>query len=248
MPAHRVYVEPFGGAASVLMRKPRSYAEIYNDLDGDVVNLFRILRDAQTAAALMRMIWATPYAREEFELSSEPCADPLERARRLIVRSFMGFGADSVCNPDRSTGFRANSNKSGSTPAHDWANYPPAVEEFSMRLRRVVIENKDAWQVMRQHDSPETLHYLDPPYMPETRKRTGVYKHEMTTAEHGELLAKLCGLKGMVMLSGYDSKLYADLGWRYIERKAYADGAGERRELLFFNRAAEKGISQLGLF
>jgi DNA adenine methylase len=248
MPDHRVYVEPFGGAASVLMRKPRSYAEVYNDLDDDIVNLFRLLRDPPAAVFLEMMLRNTPYSREEFELSTEACSQDMERARRLIVRSFMGFGADSVCNPERSTGFRANSNRSGSTPAHDWVNYPDAIEAFSARLRGVVIENRPAWEVIKAHDGPDTLFYLDPPYMEGTRTRRGVYKFEMSDEEHVDMLTSLHGLKGMVMLSGYDSRLYKDLGWRYIEKKAWADGAKERRELLWFNKAAEKGISQPGLF
>ena len=120
-PPHRVYVEPFGGAASVLLRKPRSYAEVYNELSGDVVNLFRVLRDAALSARLLEQIALTPYARDEFESTYEDRADPVDRARALIVRSMMSFGSNGH-NARVKTGFRADSNRSGTTPAHDWAH------------------------------------------------------------------------------------------------------------------------------
>src|SRR5581483_7877961 len=96
-PPHRVYVEPFGGAASVLMCKPRSFAEIYNDRWSVVVNVFRVLRDPDTAAALERRLRLTPFAREEFEAPwPSDDADPIERARRSILRSFAGFASAST--------------------------------------------------------------------------------------------------------------------------------------------------------
>src|SRR5690606_36400469 len=183
-PRHRIYVEPFGGGASVLMRKPRSYAEVYNDAWGDVVNVFRVLRDQPDELA--RLLHLTPFSREDFDLCSERAHDPIEQARRTIYRSLAGFGSAAV-NGKYTTGFRANSNRSGTTPAQDWMNYPPHVRTFAERLRGVVIENRDAWDVMRQHDSPETLHYVDPPYMHETRnmrRGNAAYEREMTAEDH----------------------------------------------------------------
>lgn len=113
-PAHRTYVEPFGGAASVLLRKERAYAEVYNDLDGEVVGLFRVLQNDDAAARLMRLLEMTPFARAEFRLAYEPTDDPVERARRLIIRAFMGFGSNahaSAAKGHRSTGFRASSDR-----------------------------------------------------------------------------------------------------------------------------------------
>ena len=118
---HRVYVEPFGGGGNVLIRKPRSYAEIYNDLDGDAVNFFRVLRDPIQSSRLIELLKLTPFSREDFALAYNRSDDPVERARRLVARSFMGFGSNGH---NRCTGFRANSNRSGTTPAHDWSNYP----------------------------------------------------------------------------------------------------------------------------
>lgn len=234
-PKHRVYVEPYGGAGSVLMRKPRSYAEVWNDLDDSAVNLFRILR-SDDAAELVRRLRLTPFARKEFEETSKPLpSDPMERARHLVIRAFMGFGSNAH---GRSTGFRANSNRSGTTPAHDWANYPDALEAIVERLTGVIIEHRDAKRVMETHDGPETLHYVDPPYVWATRgDESPDYVHEMDNAQHGELLAFLPALEGHVVLSGYPDPMYDSAlpGWRRVEREALADGARPRIEVLWIN-------------
>lgn len=250
LPPHRVYVEPFGGAASVLLRKPRAYAEVYNDLDGDVVNLFRVLRDPDTGPRLADLVRLTPFARVEQVEAYEPTDDAVEMARKLIVRSFMGFGSNGT---HRATGFRANSNRSGTTPARDWHNYPEALAVTVERLRGVTVENRDACEVMAAHDTLEALHYVDPPYLPETRDKGGDYAHELTADDHAKLLIFLRGLKGSVVLSGYPHPLYDDAlpGWRRIERAALADGARARTEVLWMNpRAAavthEKQPSMFG--
>lgn len=237
-PAHRVYVEPFGGAGSVLLRKPRSYCEVWNDLCGEVVNLFRQSRD--NGEALREKIKLTPFARDEFFASYEPSSDPLEQARRTVVRSFMGFGSNSHNRP---TGFRNNSNRSGTTPAHDWANLPAAYEAIIERLRGVVVENRDALEVMAQHDSPPTLHYLDPPYVFSTRTDAKPdYRFEMTDDQHRELAEFVHGLKGMVVLSGYRSALYDELysDFQRVERAALADGAAKRTECLWISNNARR--------
>lgn len=246
-PAHQVYVEPFGGAASVLMRKPRAYAEIYNDLDTTVVGLFRVLR-SEGAAELVQALRLTPFARAEFAEAYEPASDPVEAARRLIIRSFMGFGSNGH---NRSTGFRANSSRNGTTPAHDWVNYPDALEAVIERLAGVCIESKDAKAVMAQHDAPTTLHYVDPPYVFETRADMSKdYAHELSNDDHAELLTFLRGLRGMVILSGYPCETYdaALHDWRRVERKAMADGARERTEVLWINPAASAAVSSGPLF
>lgn len=253
LPPHKIYVEPFGGAASVLLRKPRSYSEIYNDLDGEVVNLFRVLR-SEDAAKLVEALRLTPYARDEFELAYALAEEPLELARRLIVRSFMGFGSDGHNRLVR-TGFRANANRSGTTPAHDWRNYPPALETIIERLTGVVIENRPAIKVMAQHDAPHTLHYVDPPYMPGTRSaktrayggKYHAYTHEMVEADHVELLQFLTAASGMVVLSGYHTALYDDAltGWQRHEREALADGARPRTEVLWLNPSCTAALDQI---
>lgn len=245
MPPHQIYVEPFGGAASVLMRKPRSYGEVYNDLEGEIVNVFRVLRNKDTATELKRLIELTPFARQEFHDSYEKGGDEVCRAHKMIIRAYMGFGSAAMTRTHR-TGFRSNSNRSGTTPAHDWASWPDQIEAFTERLKGVVIENRHAVDVIKQHDGLETLHYVDPPYVWDTRsgsctgKRQG-YKHELDDAQHIALAEVLRGLKGMVILSGYpcdlyDKQLYSD--WHRFERKHFADGARERMEVVWLNPAA----------
>lgn len=242
---HRVYVEPFGGAWSVGFRKPKALAEVWNDLDGELVNLFSVLR-SHRSGELVAALRLTPFARDEFYRAYEISDDPVERARRLVVRSFMGHGSDGASGLYR-TGFRANSNRSGSTPAVDWVNLPDSLEHAVKRLAGVVIENRPAVQVMVSHDGPETLHYVDPPYLHETRSRAhrrsdngGVYRHELSDTEHADLLDALRQLKGMVILSGYPSDLYdqALSGWYRIDRKALAHGALKRTEVIWLNPAA----------
>ena len=238
MPPHRVYVEPFGGGGSVLLRKPRAYAEIWNDLDGDIVNLFRVLR-SERAPELLHALELTPFARDEFVEAYEQTDCPIERARRMIIRAFMGFGSNGH---NRSTGFRANSSRSGTTPAHDWRSYPKALRMVIDRLSGVTIESRDARTVMAAHDSPATLHYVDPPYVFQTRSDlTKDYAHELTDADHGELLQFMTALKGRVILSGYPSAMYDSAlpGWRRVEKQAFADGAAKRTEVLWLNFAAD---------
>lgn len=254
LPPHRVYVEPFGGGASVLLRKPRSYAEIYNDLDSEMVNLFRVIRER--GPELVTALQLTLFAREEFVEAWEPSPEPLEQARRTIVRSFMGFGSAAITRarlPDspgrgglQKTGFRAKSNRSGTTPAHDWAHYPAALTQIIERMQGVVVENRHALHLMPQHDGPETVFYVDPPYVPETRDKGGDYRHEMTDQDHVDLAAALHSLTGMVVLSGYPSDLYNDLygEWLRIDGKALADGARGRTECLWLNAAAQRSVRQ----
>lgn len=245
-PRHRIYVEPFGGAWSVGLRKPRCYAEIWNDLDHELVNYFTVLRDPVLSAQLVDALRLTPFAREEFNRSYEMAEDPVERARRLVIRAFMGHGSDAASGQYR-TGFRSTSNRSGTTPAHDWANLPDSIDLVAQRVAGVVIENRPAIEVMAKHDGPESLHYVDPPYLPETRARYnrrtdngGVYRHELNVEQHAELLTFLGTLKGMVILSGYPSAFYDDRlpGWARIERPALKDGAAPATEVLWINPAA----------
>lgn len=262
LPPHRIYVEPFGGAASVLMRKSRSYAEVYNELSEDVVTVFRVLRDPASAEQLRRALELTPFSRVEFEAAYELADDPVERARRVILRSFAGFGSGSATAEKAEgmrtrastwrppTAFRANSNRSGTTPAHDWARWPDQVPRFVERLQGVVIESRDALEVITQHDGPNTLHYVDPPYVHETRNiknSSGRYQHEMSGLMHEALLDLLVRAKGMVLLSAYDHPLYTPLtnrGWLRLERAALADGARKRTEVLWLNPAAQRARAE----
>lgn len=255
-PKHRVYVEPFGGAASVLLRKERSYAEVYNDLDDDVVNLFRVLQDPRKARRLRDLLELTPFARREFEEAWEQSRSQVERARRLIIRSFMGFGSNAHNNMGRghkTTGFRSNSSKSGTTPAYDWMSYTDFLPDIASRFRGVVVEHRPAIAVMSKHDGGGTLHYVDPPYMHDTRSPANkydlkhrMYQHELTPDDHRELLAFLCTLKGMVVLSGYQHRLYDEMlpDWRKDTTEAHADGARPRTEVLWLNPACAAALDR----
>lgn len=231
-PDHKVYVEPFAGAASILLRKPRSYAEIYNDLDGEIVNVFKVLRDH--GKRLKKMLELTPFSREEYFASYGQTEDPIERARMTIIKSFMGFGSDSIKNK---SGFRSNSNRSGTTPAHDWKNYADKISMLTERLGGVVIENLPAEMIIKRFDTPQTLFYIDPPYLHSTRTKAKRYKYEMTDEDHIRLAGQLKSVKGKVIISGYASSLYDELyrDWHREEKMTFADGAKKRKECIWLN-------------
>lgn len=259
-PVHKVYVEPFGGAASVLLRKDRSFAEVYNDLDQDVVNVFRILRDAPRAKRLAELCALTPWSRVEFEASYEPTDDPIERARRTIVRGYMAYGSTS--RRLGRTGFRAKAYRHNQTGAQDWTAWPAQVECFIERMKGVTIENRPAVEVILQQDSPETLFYVDPPYPQSTRSSIRcagdterAYAVDMLDDDHRALAKVLHDVEGMVVLSGYgcelyDLELYPD--WQRQEREVMADAGQWRTEVVWCNQAAvaalKAGRQQPGMF
>ena len=256
-PPHRIYVEPFGGGASVLLRKPRAYAEVYNDLDQEVVNVFRVLRDPVQSIELERALRLTPYAREEFKAAYQPATDPVERARRTVVKSFLGFGSNSihtstprgmrtqVSSWHTYTGFRAAANRNGTTPAVDWSRYPDELRILHERLAGVVIENRPAAEVISQHDDEGCLIYADPPYVSSTRGPRVGYRNELSDDDHRALARVLHACKGYVVLSGYpcelyDQELYA--GWERRERAHLADGARKRTEVIYLNPACARAL------
>lgn len=242
-PLHTCYTEVFGGAAGVLLQKPRSYAEVYNDLDGDIVNFFRVVRDPATRGALIDLCALTPYSREEFDLAWDPTDDAVERARRTAVRAAMSFG--SAGSTKGRSGFRIDTRRKHGTASHVWASYPPGLGLVGERFEGVVIENRPATSVLIQHDAPDTLHFVDPPYLPSTRDRHAIdryYRHEMSQLDHGELLGVLKRLQGMVVLCGYPSDLYEHelIGWHRHETSARASGNRGtvlRTEVVWLNQA-----------
>lgn len=243
-PPHQTYVEPFGGAAGVLLQKDRSESELYNDLDGEIVNVFRQLQDRSAAQELQRLLSVTPYSRAEFEKSYEPTDDPIERARRTLIRAHMGFGSAGATK--HATGFRIDTARKYGTAAHLWASYPLAIPRFVDRLMDVVLENKPAAEVMKNHDRPETLFFVDPPYVHETRsmRKGGYYAHEMTDEQHFQLLDQLESLSGMVVLSGYESDLYRDRLTDWTQHKTKArisagSGTDLRTESVWLNPACQ---------
>lgn len=234
LPDHRVYVEPFSGAASVLLKKPRSTIEVINDKCSEITNLFAVVRDR--GSELQRKLELTPYSRDEFDLSYLSTDDSVERARRLVVRASLGRSSASASKNAKAS-FRAYTGIKRKSAVQDWVNYPAALEAIISRLQGVIIENKDALSVMSNHDHIDTVHYVDPPYVSSTRDAGGDYRFEMNDAEHVALATFLASLKGMVVLSGYESDLYRDLyrGWRKVSRRTHADGAFDRVEVLWLS-------------
>ncbi|MEN5089304.1 DNA adenine methylase [Pseudomonas protegens] len=253
-PAHKCYVEPFGGAAGVLIQKPRSYAEVYNDLDGEIVNLFRVLQAEGSSQRLIELLTITPYARAEFDLAWQPAEDPIERARRLIIRAQMGFGSAGASKG--TTGFRIDTARAYGTAQHLWQRYPEHLAAICRRLTGVLIENRPAVEVVQAHDAPETLHYIDPPYMHSTRVNGAAkgryYRHELSDNQHAELLASLKTLRGFVVVSGYSNELYeAELtGWTMnttTARISAGRGGSTRQECLWLNPACMDALHSRGL-
>jgi DNA adenine methylase len=240
MPPHRVYVEPYGGAASVLMRKPASPVEVLGDADLDIVSLYRAVKDPVQCAMLMFHMMYTPFSSAEFELACrETGGEPLDRAWRVLVRSAMAFSPERTS--EKVSGFRRNTSGSRNVPSsYDWATYMDALPRFRDRLARVIIEDGDAVDTMRRHDHIDSLHYVDPPYVPSTRTSRHGYVHELDDAGQLALLECLRGLKGMVVLSGYYSQMYADglPGWSVIRRTVKDASRGDREECLWLNPTA----------
>lgn len=257
-PSHFTYVEPFGGAAGVLMRKPRSSAEVYNDLDDEIVNIFEVLRDKESSLELQMACALTPYARREFERAylgqDDDALTPVERARRTLFRAFAGYGSAGATKGK--TGFRSYAgDKRSSSPAMDWAHYPAHIARFSDRLQGVTIESRPALEIIRQYDAESTLFYVDPPYMHDTRSICGgrYYRHEMDTDDHVALLNTLLEIKGMIILSGYASDVYDEKllsgGWLRFDKHTQANGkrgSVQRKESVWINPACcDQGKQQV---
>lgn len=247
-PPHHAYVEPYGGGASVLLRKSPSAQEVYNDLDEEVVNVFRVLRDPPGAARLKKILELTPFARVEYDLSYSASDDPVEQARRTLVRAYMGFGSASVSSQYKS-GFRCK--RAGSSlPSFEWSRYPDSITAFVSRLRAVTVECKPALSVLRRYDNDETLFYVDPPYPRGSRTSHGdCYRYEMTDADHEQLAEVLRSLSGMVVLSGYTSPLYERLygDWTMAVRMTKSSGNSDRRECLWLSPNVQKTLNRFPL-
>ncbi len=231
MPPHVHYLEPYFGSGAVLFRKPRSKIETINDIDGRVVNLFRILRERPQELA--DLIYMTPWSREEYRESYQQTGDEMEDARRFIVRCWQAHGT----RLNTSSGWKnERCGAQGKIVVHVWRDLPKRILSAADRLRGVQIENSPAVDVICRIDGPHVLTYADPPYldvMPLYAEPTGV-------EEHREMLEILRACKGPVLLSGYANNLYADeLGaWTEYHKSANADGGRERTETLWLNPMA----------
>jgi len=244
LPKHRIYVEPFGGAASILLRKPRSRIEVYNDLDEEIVGIFRTVQDTRGCQALMRRLRRTPYSRRVFETAFQTSSDPIIRAQRAIVRAYQSFHHTSLFDPKKITFADAKHRSTSHCKAHEWATYPRSLAAISRRLQGVILECRPATDVIRAQDTPDTLFFVDPPYVPSTRSKSG-YRHEMSQADHVALLDQLRTVRGMVVLAGYPSALYDDMlhDWHRVERPHRAAGSLRMRtEVLWLSPQAAANL------
>ncbi|MBX3288430.1 MAG: DNA adenine methylase [Acidobacteria bacterium] len=235
-PKHRHYIEPFGGAASVLLVKEPSKLETYNDLNGDLVNFFQILRGRP--AELVEKIKLTPWAREEFEGCLTNAGDQLERARRLFCRLWMSYQASMNLSKGN---FRRHTQGRRSV-LNDIK--PENLFHASERFLKVQIESRDAFRLMRELDAPDALFYLDPPYVLSTRTTKKGYSHEMTNGDHKHFAEIVRDLKGFVVLSGYPSKIYEELfeahGWERYDKETMTIGNTKRIESIWLSPATMK--------
>lgn len=221
LPAAHHYCEPFSGSAAVLLNRIPAPVETYNDIDGEVVNFFKILRDHPEQ--LTRAIALTPFSREEFYraiANSPPAQDHLERARRFYIRARQArTGLAQTASLGRWANCKDTSRSGMSGVISRWLGGVDALPEIATRLLRVQIENRPAIDVIRLYDNPTTLFYCDPPYLHDTRGDSSAYGFEMSEDGHVELAAQLLACKGKVALSGYRNSLMDKLytGWRRFD-------------------------------
>jgi len=221
LPDTHHYCEPFAGSASVLLNREPAPVETYNDIDGEVVNFFRVLRKKRDH--LIEAIGLTPFSREEFYQSLKPNGtriSDLERARRFFVRARQArTGLAQTATLGRWANCKNTSRAGMSGVVSRWLGSVEGLPEIAERLLRVQIENRPAVDVIKLYDSSETLFYCDPPYLHSTRGDRNAYGFEMAEAEHHELAEVLNRIKGKVAISGYRNKLMDDLyrGWRRFD-------------------------------
>ncbi|MGW1437247.1 DNA adenine methylase [Streptomyces griseus] len=239
LPPHRHYVEPYCGGLSVLFAKASSPMETVNDLDGDLVNFWKVLRERPDD--LVRVCELTPHARAELTAAWEPATDEVERARRVWVRLTQGRGGMM-----RRSGWRHYTTTSGSNfgmPNHLNA-YRDRLLPAAERLRDVSLECLPALTLIGKYGSAaDALLYVDPPYLGTTRSHRNRYGAEMRDEDqHRELAAALTDCRAAVVLSGYDSPLYDELyaGWNRVDQQTMTGnarpGTKGRTEVLWSNR------------
>lgn len=237
-PAHAHYVEPFFGSGAVFFNKQPAKHEVINDLSSDVVNLFRVIReDGERLAALIEM---TPWAREEYELSYEPCEDALERARRFVVRTWQANSGDI----SKAVGWRNVGAMGNASTTAVWRGVPARVLALASRMKDAEIEKTPAIEIIKRYSTTERLIYADPPYPLSTRSGA-LYQHEMTDADHLALLDALDAHPGPVVLSGCHCALYDGRlrHWHTREKQVQAEKGNTRTEVLWLNQVC---IDRLG--
>lgn len=237
IPPHEVYLEPFFGSGAVFFRKEPVKIETINDLDDNVVNYFKVIRDQ--CDELADSLAMTPFSREEYIRSfdvSENDSD-VEKARKFAVKCWQGFGCSNLYR----NGFRSSQQSGSPHVTKEWRCLPDRLLQATERLKNAQIEKLPAVEIIKRYDSKDVFIYADPPYLRGIRKGY-LYRHEMEDDEHVELLKVLKEHPGKVMLSGYDNELYNDLlpGWRKIYKDTQAEGGIKRTEVLWLNYADEQ--------
>jgi DNA adenine methylase len=231
MPPHVHYVEAYAGGLSVMLAKdPEGVSEVANDIDGSLTNFWRVLQGEDTFARFHRILQAVPFSEVEWrDAAAFQGDDPVERAVRFFIHCRQSLAG-------RMNGFaplsRTRTRRAMNEQASAWMNAVDGLPLVHARLRRVSILSRDALEVIRTQDGPETLFYLDPPYVGETRTSEDVYSHEMDTAQHAEMLDTIRQCKGKVMLSGYPSELYDTRlrGWTRHEFELPNQAAGGKQK------------------
>lgn len=234
VPKHRIYVEVFGGGASLLLSKEPSLVEVYNDLDAGLVNMFRVIRDPDLFAEFHRRVQLIPYSRGEFyryrELwwSGQAPTDPVENAVAFFVLARQSFGGEFGKSWSMSV---SSSSRGMASAVSKWLSAIDLLPEVAERFLRVQIECLDWRRILPIYDTADTFFYFDPPYLPSTRKG-GRYTHELSESDHEDLVDALLDLKGKALLSGYANPLYAKLeaaGWRRRDFATSCFAAGRTR-------------------
>ena len=231
LPDGKTYAEPFCGAASMFWHKALHPCEVLNDLDDEIINLFRCLQSEELFPKLFHKILFTPYSFSEFQKAlQQESTDPVEKAWAFYVRQNQGFGGKKPTGP----GDWGRSFSIGRT-SHPRTRYRVRLKSLSYwhnRLMGVFLENRDALEVIRYWDSPETVFYIDPPYVPDTRVTQGLYAGEPDKEFHHNLISLLLEIEGKALVSGYDHPVYRELdraNWKRYEFKTVCHMAGKVR-------------------
>lgn len=233
IPKHHSYLEPFFGSGAVFFNKEPSRIETINDMDDDVVNLFRIVRD--DPIPLIRAVEATPYARSEYEFAYNINeASKIEKARKFLIRCWQGHGFRTS---DGKVGWKNDvQGREAAYALRNWNALPEWILDACERLKQAQIDNRPAVELIKRFNYANVFIYADPPYVLSTRGGKQ-YKHEMTDNDHIELLTALNDHKGTCIISGYDNAIYNEYlkNWRK-QLISSSDQLGRpRQEIVWLN-------------
>lgn len=233
LPPHKIYVEPFCGAASVYLRKPPAKINVLNDIDQRIVSLFRVLRCPKSAARLEDLLRLTPYSRYEFKSCFEISSDPIEDARRMIVRMNQGFGSSGIDHEKTGWAMDVDNAK---CKASTFNSLNQCIKSWHLKIKKAHIECDDFMSIIEKYDRSCTLFYIDPPYLTTTRL-DGKYDHEIGDDRHVELLEKITSIDGMVVISGYESSDYDSIlgGWRKKISTTRSMGNEPKNEIIWLS-------------